>query len=723
MKKQSLILAMALLGLLPAACNKKTPIAENPGNPAKPAEVSLEPKLRAAYGFAVQVPSNSEGYAAFYGVGKLWKDIKQSKTLAAILANPLVHQATANPSVQQAKAMVSSNPEAGMWRAIASDVFGNEAFIEFAPGSAEKLRLLMQVSDEMRMANIQNSIAGGKAAKSGENLPAALLPYLKTLDMPPVVLGFKLTSQKAALGAQLERGEKNLPPGVELTTFNVNGNVPFKSIVVTVGKVLPPPQQEQLKQWITANTPDPKQADDTYQALLARHLEVAYGFLGDYFVASIGADHSHLKFASNFGESILSKPEVAVAANYADKPVFSFSWSSAELIAASQRKFEMMAYYERFKAAITKVLSPADAQKLADDLKRLDGESQAVIARDFTPMVGVSYRDHGLRSEGFGGIKATGATGAVKFSSVPSDSTFLWMDSQSNPVFGAALRTWVEDFSTTSYDTFQRVGLQYLTDEQKAQFTLFQTEAVPRITELYKISRDQFVKSLGSENAMALDLAGPMPDVPMIPPPIHDGGRMVRLAYLSDVKDRALLGQSWDSYMKFARGLAQVVPQTAMFGALPDPVSETVDGVVLSYFKLPMPTGDLLPNIATTDKTFVVSTSRSYALELTKAAAKSAPGAKPLTFDFRMNSRAAFDFVDKWMAIAAQFPALFFKGDQAKAEEFRKAQPDIAALLRSLRSFEGMDVQVYEENGLRRISSAIRWHEQAATPQVAQSKN
>lgn len=496
----------------------------------------------------------------------------------------------------------------------------------------------------------------------------------------------------------------------------MNGNIPFKSFAVTVSKVLPPARQDQLKKMIATDVPDAATADDIFQSLLARHFEIAYGFVGDYFVVSIGADHSHLEFVSNFKDSLLARPETAVAANYTYNPLFSFSWTSAEFFTVAQDRLELTPFYERVKADLAKTLAPADAQKLEGDLCRIDEKGRAVFDAKIQSMVGVSYRDHGLRCEVFGGLKppALAASNPLKFSGVPTDSSFLWVDSQTDPAYSAAFWSWFEDLATTGYDTFQRLGVPKLTDGQRVQFGVLQNLAVPKITEFYKIAREQFGKALGNESALALDLAGEVPDLPMIPPSFHDGGRMPRLAYLSDVRDRARLGQSWDGYFKLARDIALMIPQTAQLpGGLPGPKRETVDGVTLSYYPLPrFQTGDLLPNVATTDKTFVVSTSRSYALDVSKAAVKPVSSQKPLALDFRVNFKAAFDFADKWLALAAQNPELFFPKDSAQAENFKKSAPDLAVLLRSLRAFEGIKTQVFEENGARRVSSAIRWHGQ-----------
>jgi hypothetical protein len=181
---------------------------------------------------------------------------------------------------------------------------------------------------------------------------------------------------------------------------------------------------------------------------------------------------------------------------------------------------------------------------------------------------------------------------------------------------------------------------------------------------------------------------------------------------MADVQDRGLLGRSWESYLKLAREVARLIPQTAGIpGGLPAPKSEAVNGVTLSYYPLPLPTGDLLPNVAVTDGAMVMSTSPKYSLELAGASAKPLPDSKALAVDLRINPGAAFEFLDKWVALAGDHPEVVFPGRPDKAAEFRKNQPGIVALLQSLRAIGGIEYQVYEENGRRRVSSKIEWQE------------
>ena len=271
----------------------------------------------------------------------------------------------------------------------------------------------------------------------------------------------------------------------------------------------------------------------------------------------------------------------------------------------------------------------------------------------------------------------------------------------------------MEDAVATGYDLFINVGVPKLTDQQRLGFAMFQNLALPKITELYRITRDQYSKSLGSEGALAVDLGGEMPQMPMIPQPIMESGKMMRLAVIREVQDRKLLSQSWENYFKTARDVALMVPQTAQIpGGLPEPKSETVDGIMLSYYPLPVPTGDLLPNIATTDNTMIMSTSQKYAIELSKAADRPpAPGQKPAAIDLRIKTKALCDFLDAWISVAVANPDLVFPGKPEKVEKFKKNQPALSALIQSARSVTGAETKVFEENGQRRTTTRIHWKE------------
>ena len=710
MNQKIIVGVSVLLCLLTVSCHKKVGGAATSASEVK--------KLTEAYGFAAQTPKESEGFIAVYNLKKLWQDFLVSKTGMALRSAPSVQQAFSDPALRTGIDEAKKEIGVKQLRPLVTDLFGDEIFVILSHGSAQRLHAFQHFNNELRLEDFLSGIASAlQIEKSGEKLGAYLAIYkanADSLQIPPLIVGGKVSTQKAALLQELERLENKLPVGVDKASFNFNGNHPFKSLVFNVSKLLSPDLQEQFKQALAAKISDPKAVDEIFQSVMVRKIEIAYGFVGDYFLASIGTDHSHLKLASNFGDSLLARPELAVAAQFVDKPALSLSWGDKSLVALSLPHYKLTSVYSYLKPTIDANLSGIDFKKLEADLARIDTKAASVFPTEVDPLVSIIYRDRGICSETFGGMKSHGFDKVVplKFAGVPSDSTFLWMDAQSNPTLNAAYWDWLGDFVATGYDWFQTLGAPKLPATQKMGFAVFQSLAVPKLIDLYRISRDQFSKSLGNESAVALDLGGEMPRIPLMPEPILKYGKMPRLALLRDVRDRKLLTQSWESYFKIARDVAVMIPQTAQIpGGLPEPKFTTQDGITVSYYPLPLATGDLLPNIATTDHTLVMSSSQSYAIDLTKAMAKPQGAAKSVIIDLRLQTKAACDFLDQWVTIAIANPELIFPGKPEAAAEFKLRQPGISLLIRSARSISEVECQVFEENGLHRTTTRIGWKE------------
>lgn len=713
MKKLHAILLLALAGLALPACSKKEQ-QQTAAAPTPQPTPSAEAQMRKTYGIAAQMPASVESFGDFYNLGKLAGDLQQSKTWNSLMANPLVKEALSDPDFVKGMGEFNANPEAAKWMAILKDAGANEAFMTLGPGSGSKIRVWMDLNWDLRYARVTNALTGNKQTPQQVML-STIVPYAGKLEIPPMLIGFKMSTQKAALTAELVQAEQNLPPWFEKGSFMLDEGQPFKFIAATAGKVLPPQNQAMLRAMVAENMPDPKSGDAVFQALMDRRIEIAYGFAGDYFIISIGPDHSHLKFTKNYAESIAALPESQVAATYADKPVLGFSWTSAALQKETYQEFNLGEIYADFKDVVTEMLAPEDAKKLETDIKRLDEEGRPIFHHDFTPMVGVVFRDHGLRSEMYGGRKADFTGAPMKFSSVPSESTFLWADSTSNPATDQAARVWFEDFCTSTYGTAVKVVVPMLEPSEQAQVQQFQKDVLPKLVDLYHITTDQFLKGLGSEHAFAMDFGGAMPSFPSMPPEAT-GGKIPRLAFLSDVHDRALLTQSWENYAKSFTETVQGIPgaglSLAMTG-LSAPVHENVDGVSLSYFKTPanlgLDLGDLQMNVAVSDSTFVAGSSRAWSVALSKIPLKA--GDKPLITDVRLNLNSLWDVIEQWISLPAKNPQAYFKGDAKTIAEYNKNHDSIVALIHAMRAFGGVDYQQWEENGLPRQSSHIRWDE------------
>ena len=82
-----------------------------------------------------------------------------------------------------------------------------------------------------------------------------------------------------------------------------------------------------------------------------------------------------------------------------------------------------------------------------------------------------------------------------------------------------------------------------------------------------------------------------------------------------------------------------------------------------------------------------------------------------MILDLRIQSKAACDFLDHWIAVALANPDLIFAGKPEKAAAFKQNQPALSRLIQSARSVTGLEGELFEENGVRRTTLRIGWKE------------
>ena len=374
-----------------AACSRNAPQSSSDVAPAPaPAPTPSEAQMRQTYGFAADMPADTASYTAVYQLANLFEDIRHSKTWASIKANPqMTDPATGNISMQAM--MQAASPKFEEWKAILKDALGNEAFVALAPGAEAKLRAWQDLGDAMESARAKAVAAGDfKASKDPKIYAPMFASKLKDLDIPGVLIGFKITSQKAALDSELAALDPLLPPFVEKSTFQVDGQQ-FKSLAVTVDNMLSADEKITMKAEIAVMLADPQAAEAACQSLLARKLEIAYGYKDGYFILSIGPDHSHVKFAGSYADSLLARPEVRAAAAYAGKPLVSFTWTSGQLMGMFRRGFELAPIFETLTGDVANQGNLADITKLDAALKRIDSEGQPLFKPAVTSVMSVLY--------------------------------------------------------------------------------------------------------------------------------------------------------------------------------------------------------------------------------------------------------------------------------------------------------------------------------------------
>jgi hypothetical protein len=132
---------------------------------------------------------------------------------------------------------------------------------------------------------------------------------------------------------------------------------------------------------------------------------------------------------------------------------------------------------------------------------------------------------------------------------------------------------------------------------------------LPSVREVYDGTKTIWQKALGTDGAFILDVGGKMPLLPGLPP----GGQDVplpRLTVLHEMKNRALIGVSWQNIETALQKLAEQVPLPQPL-ELPQAIMRQ-KGPVTSYaYTLPFESEDLLPCVSLTDRFFMLGTSRA----------------------------------------------------------------------------------------------------------------
>lgn len=717
-----------------AACSKAPEDAStSTAAPPAAAAASATP-APATYGFMSQIPQDVQWYTAMYNARKVWQRFVSSRALATVRASGIFQTrlngaAPVPGGARKALDFFSSNekaisdPRVLELRHVLGDALGAEWFMSFSPGTTESLQTWYQLLREFRTQQrmqMFRAFAPGGAGKANPNwMPGAipaLAPYVHSLQCPPIVMGFKMSTQKTGLETEINRARRHLPAAVVSGTFSL-GDKAFTSWTFVAGTLIPPDKQEKLKTFLETNIPDKAAADDCFQGILAKKVEACFGYVGDYFLLSLGPDHSHLKLAATPAESLLARPELGVFTPYGDKAVFSVAWSCQKILEllSQQQDVALLPAFESAKASLGSTLSDADVQKIEADLRRIDAKGQTLMHPSvIQAAAAVSYWKDGLHLEEYGGVLPAGLGSGkpLTFDAADVPSNFFWLNTQADPAFGKGMLDWLQDIAKTALDVYHHSVMPKLDPQKGPQFGMVEGLVLPRLIQLYHITRDQFLSSLGAESAVAVDLNGAVPPLPTVPSILVAKGKMPRVAFIRSIVDRQLLGKSWQSYLDLARQLAIFLPAKMQPpGGLPDAQHKDVPGGEMYFYPLPLDTGDLLPNVTLSGTSaFIESTSPSYASDISGALKAGASGA-PSSAKFELRLTAAYDFAEAWIHLANDSQGAFFQNKPDAQARFQRNVPKMLELLKGARLFQGMEGRFYEENGGLRLSAVFHIHD------------
>ena len=672
-----------------------------------PAEISV---LKDTYGFAARLPMDVEAFSAFYRLHDLWENLSGSKWAAALLDLPAVKE---NKEFQDAIARWKTEPGVAKAKDIAEAILGAE-FIAVEPaGFTARFMPWIDTLQEFQSASLMSGLSGKRQDpdKLLRDLAPELIPALVKNEFPPMFFVSKAIKAKAdidgGVNELLKAAAAKPQPGVEFGEFKLADKYEFRNVTVVAKKLVAAFDEARMQLQLKEMLGDEKKAKDAMTAIMAKRVELAWGWMDDYLILSIGPDHSHLKFAAGEADSALAIPAVARrATQFMAKRPMSLSYGSAAMFEKIFKPVEYSKTFDKVTEELGGILKPEQITGMRADVKRLEAMAHGLFSSKFDPMVGVNFWDGGIRSEVFGGARQTmiDSSKPLAFSGFMSPAVLLLADSRANAATSAKLANFVEEGAATLWGWFEKYGRAMVPEEGRQGAAMAEGVVIPLVKEFWRACR-QFSKALGDESAMLVDLNGTMPKLPDVPPPFA-AGKIPRIAFIWEMKDRAAVSAAWGNFDKIIKQVLALIPKGENpKQTVPEPQMKKDGDIEVHFIPLPIPTDDLLPHIAISKDRWMISSSPTLSKEL--AGKSAASGGAPLGTEFRFQFTALWDFAEAWLKLMPKPQPQAAPPDAPPGKDVMVAimLPRIIQLARSISAFEW---RVSEEDGQARNSVFLK---------------
>jgi len=644
------------------------------------------PSNQAVYGLAARLPKDVDGFVSVYRLSELWDGFRKSNFVKKIMGNEMLVREMGLDDVLKEW---DRNPALQQYGTMAGSMLGGEVMLALPAGFVDNIAAMMKQVPLLQAAFLKARLGGPGGGNEG--MPKEMLPVVEAvaeLNIPPVIIAMKAGAHRDTLKALIGQALNEIPTEVmskiDKTNSEVGGGHAFDHLTVRVGKVMPEEVQAEMKKELARHAGEEK-GGVLAKKLLSKTATLSWGWVDDYFVLSIGSDSSHLKFVSA-ADSVLTHADVAVrAAQFAAKKPISFSYTS-------QKAFRTLG---EISGLLKTLISLANTAKTAGvpfkvdavitELKALDAKASVVWPNDADAGIGAVWWDGGLRAESYGGPKPRSydCSKPLTIGSLATDKTFILVNGRANSAYRDKVFGWLEELAGSVWGIYQREVKTMLPDDVRSGAAMGEMVALPMVKELWK-SLQNFRAALGDEGALILNLDGAMPNIPQtnIPPDVAAKGKIPRLAYVNELKDRAKLAEAWAGLKTIITSAAALAGAQTGVDIKTEPVTKKEGSVELFGFELPIDTGDVWPHTAVSGTHWYLSTSPSFTVELagkTPAATGPACGGH-------------------WQV---NFPALWnFASDWAKLIPARPEESEMIAFGLSLaRSIGALEMRFAEESG------------------------
>jgi hypothetical protein len=572
------------------------------------------------------------------------------------------------------------NPEVRKIVDLLAAMVSDEIFVYGDDSSLDLVELAQAVNREMRYTPLVMQMTGQMKDSNTEKLQASLLAsalanHADLIDVPNIVVGFKLKSTELAKE--------------ELMKLEMFGNIllerspklkgRFQKTKIDQREYLTLKLDGSLVPWDKIPTDELKKqgaAEDDIQRVIDRlkkvNLVIALGVRDNYLVLSIGSSLDCLKKLGH-GERLIDQPEFKPLEAFATKTLTSISYLSQET--KEQINDQEQNLDDLNKLANTLLasgqLSDEQANRIRKDVTNLIADAKGMIP-EVGPTVAFEFlTDHGTEDYCY----AWGDYETLD----DSQPLGLLQHVGGNPIFAAVLRQ-KPDIATydlavkwlkTGYGYFGDFAIPNIPENERPKVIQFINEAMPLLARFDKTNREMLFPAL-ADGQIGLVLDGKLQSSHFIAtlPATQKPMPMIEPAVVLGVSDAKLLKKAFGEYQTIANGLIDAVRHIEGINVpadlqIPEPLAEETALGTIYHFVLPQEWGvdaKIVPTVGISDHLATFSISRDHAERLLKTTPLVADGVftkttRPLAAAVRLDWAALVDAATPWVDFGVEHMA------------------------------------------------------------------
>lgn len=624
MRSFRFLLAASVVAL--CGCEKQAPAPPQSSDSAASTPEVVEPPLfeqAERFGLAARLPVDTPLYLGSVSLGKHLEALKQSRYWKESMAY-LDDKAPADSA--------SLPTSISDWSKAPLDEFS----MALGKDSGTAVRSLLDLQALYSELTYYGMMAGSSASlvsgspKAGDlvgdmvsmpGLVERLIGWAKTFQFPTLILGAELENAEDTL----ESLKRLLESSEELRQARTSKLTTPKGETLEI-------REWKLETWLTPewvsqlieNLPEDNQAavadgiEQLRKILAEKTICLASGLVAGHAVLILAPERGSIEFVSDPAESLLARSDLQVIAEpLIEKNLAALSVWDGELL---EQAVDSQPTKPMLEGALKGLRSNEMFAPMVDaimpEVSAFSAAEAGYNEREYDHGAAVFWWDGGLHGQTIGGASTKDwiLTQPLRFESL-LDTPGLVFGFDGHSGTSGKGRPYFESAMALVYAAAQQALKAGLAGESFGQIgVIVDKEVIPQIKEAYDASKTLYSKALNSESAFIVDLGGQMPMVwGMSEAP--KGKPMLRLAAVHDVRNRALLSQSW-LRAETALGSALTKIPSPIPLSMSSPIQSERYGV-MSYHQAPLfDSPDLLPCASVNDTLYILGTSKSLNEEL-----------------------------------------------------------------------------------------------------------